>query len=142
MKNAYAVIGSAWGDEGKGNVTDIFCSINPSRTINVRINGGAQASHTVVTPKGERHAFRHFGSGTFAGTPTYLSKEFMANIFTFDMERNDLEEKFISTVNFYSIFCANRRTLRRRRDLWYTYFIRPCSQSKRKGGNQDAEKVE
>lgn len=101
MKNAYAVIGSAWGDEGKGNVTDIFCAKNPSKTINVRINGGAQASHTVVTPKGERHAFRHFGSGTFAGTPTYLSKEFMVNIFTFDMERNNLEEKFGIIPNVY-----------------------------------------
>ena len=39
MIKAYAVVGSGWGDEGKGNVTDILCSRNPSNTINVRING-------------------------------------------------------------------------------------------------------
>lgn len=94
MKRAYATIGATWGDEGKGNATDIICSRVPEKTINVRFNGGAQASHTVVTPDGKRHAFRHFGSGTFAGSPTYLSKEFMVNIFTFDMEWCELEKKF------------------------------------------------
>ena len=34
MIKAYAVVGSGWGDEGKGNVTDILCSRNPSNTIN------------------------------------------------------------------------------------------------------------
>lgn len=92
MKKAYAVIGAGWGDEGKGNVTDILCSRNPINTVNVRINGGSQASHTVVTPDGKRHAFRHFGSGTFLGVPTYLSKEFLVNLFTFDMERCDIVE--------------------------------------------------
>ena len=87
MRKAYAVIGSNWGDEGKGNVTDILCSKEPLKTINVRINGGAQASHTVVTQDGKRHAFSHFGSGTFAGAPTYLSKEFIVNLFSFDIER-------------------------------------------------------
>ncbi len=101
MKKAYAVIGSAWGDEGKGNVTDILCSRNPAKTINVRINGGSQASHTVVTPSGKRHAFRHFGAGTFTGVPTYLSKEFMVNVFTYDMERCDIEENLGITPKVY-----------------------------------------
>lgn len=103
MVKAYAVIGSGWGDEGKGNVTDILCSMFPSKTINVRINGGAQASHTVVTPDGKRHAFRHFGSGTFAGAPTYLSKEFMVNVFSFDMERCEINKLF--KIN--PIVCVN-----------------------------------
>lgn len=101
MKKAYAVIGSGWGDEGKGNVTDILCSRNPSKTINIRINGGAQASHTVVAQDGKRHAFRHFGSGTFLGVPTYLSKEFMVNLFTFDMERCDIVENLDITPIVY-----------------------------------------
>lgn len=93
MKYAYAVIGSAFGDEGKGNITDILCAQNPSKTINVRFNGGSQALHTVVTPDGQRYAFRHFGAGTLAGTPTYLSKEFLANVITFDMELCDIKKK-------------------------------------------------
>lgn len=101
MKKAYAVVGAGWGDEGKGNVTDVLCSRNPLKTINVRINGGSQASHTVVTPKGKRHAFRHFGSGTFLGVPTYLSKEFLVNVFTFDMERCDIVESFGITPIVY-----------------------------------------
>lgn len=101
MNKAYAVIGSGWGDEGKGNITDILCSKEPSKTINVRVNGGSQASHTVVTPDGQRHAFRHFGAGTFTGTPTYLSKEFLVNVFTYDMERCDIEEKLGITPSVY-----------------------------------------
>lgn len=93
MNYAYAVIGAAFGDEGKGNITDILCAQNPTKTINVRFNGGSQASHTVVTPDGQRYAFRHFGAGTLAGTPTYLSKEFLANVITFDMELCDIKQK-------------------------------------------------
>lgn len=93
MKNAYIVVGSMFGDEGKGKVTDLLCVKNPS-TINVRFNGGAQASHTVVTPDGKRHAFSHFGSGTFAKTPTYLSEDFIVNVFVFDKERRELDNEF------------------------------------------------
>lgn len=94
MKKAYAVIGAMFGDEGKGNVTDVLCAREPNRTINIRMNGGAQASHTVVSPYGKYHAFRHFGSGSFELVPTYLSKEFLVNIFIFDMEHCELSENF------------------------------------------------
>ena len=92
MKNCSIVIGSLFGDEGKGHMTDI-CANRPS-TINVRFNGGAQASHTVVTPDGKRHAFRHFGSGTFTGSVTYLSEDFIVNTVMFDQERRELFNKF------------------------------------------------
>lgn len=93
MKNAYITVGSLLGDEGKGKITDILCAKNPS-TINVRFNGGAQASHTVVTPDGKRHAFRHFGAGTFAKAPTYLSEDFIVNVYAFSEERRELIRKF------------------------------------------------
>ncbi len=100
MKNAYIVIGSLFGDEGKGRITDLLCAKHPS-TINVRFNGGAQASHTVVTPEGERHAFRHFGSGTFAKVPTYLSEDFIVNIYAFSEERRNLISEFRIKPNVY-----------------------------------------
>lgn len=100
MKKAYIVIGAMFGDEGKGNITDILCHQNSS-TINVRFNGGAQAAHTVVTPKGERCVFRHFGSGTLAGTPTYLSEDFLVNLFAFEQERQAIEKQFGITANVY-----------------------------------------
>lgn len=92
MKRCSIVIGSLWGDEGKGHMTDILC--NSASTLNVRFNGGAQASHTVVTPEGKRHAFRTFGSGTFSGAKTYLSEDFIVNPMAFSKERNELVNNF------------------------------------------------
>lgn len=92
MKQCSVVIGSMWGDEGKGHMTDILCK-SPN-TLNVRFNGGAQASHTVVTPDGKRHAFRHYGAGTFAGAKTYLSEHFIVNTVACTLERNELFNSF------------------------------------------------
>lgn len=75
---AYAVIGAAFGDEGKGAAVDALAA-SADRPIVVRFNGGAQAGHTVVTPDGVRHVFSHFGSGALAGAPTYLSHFFVVN---------------------------------------------------------------
>lgn len=99
MKKCSIVIGSLWGDEGKGHMTDILC--NEPNTLNVRFNGGSQASHTVVTPDNKRHAFRHFGAGTFAGAKTYLSDRFIVNPMAFTMEYKELKDDFnISPVVF------------------------------------------
>lgn len=92
MKECSIVIGSLWGDEGKGHMTDILC--NSNKTLNVRFNGGAQASHTVVTPDGKRHAFRHYGAGTFAEAKTYLSEYFIVNTIACVLERNELFNHF------------------------------------------------
>jgi adenylosuccinate synthase len=85
---ARIVIGANFGDEGKGIVTDYLCSQGAG--IVVRFNGGAQAGHTVVTPDGERHVFRHFGSGTFCEVPTFLSQFFVVNPILFFEERAQL----------------------------------------------------
>lgn len=95
-----AVIGSNWGDEGKGVVVNALSERN---TLNIRFNGGSQASHTVVTPTGMRHAFRHFGSGTFKGAKTYLSDDFIVNPIQFCLERSALEHEFyISPLTYVS----------------------------------------
>jgi adenylosuccinate synthase len=85
---ARVVIGASFGDEGKGLVTDWLCSQGAG--VVVRFNGGAQAGHTVVTPEGERHVFRHIGSGTFCGVPTFLSQLFVCNPILFFEERDQL----------------------------------------------------
>ncbi len=92
MKKCSIVIGSLFGDEGKGHITDILC--DTPKTMNVRFNGGAQAAHTVVTPDGKRHAFRHFGAGTFAGATTYLTEDFLVNPVAFVLEYEELKNKF------------------------------------------------
>lgn len=85
---ARVVIGANFGDEGKGLMTDYLCSQGAG--VVVRFNGGAQAGHTVVTPDGERHVFRHIGSGTFCGVPTFLSQFFICNPILFFEERKQL----------------------------------------------------
>lgn len=99
MKYCSAVIGSSFGDECKGNITHILASKSPS-SITVRFNGGAQASHTVVSD-GRRHSFRHFGSGTFAGAVTYLSEDFIVNPIAFSLERQKIVDTFNITPTEY-----------------------------------------
>ena len=88
MGNTQAVIGAVYGDEGKGRLVDYLASLTP--TLVVRHNGGAQAGHTVVTPEGLRHVFHHFGSGTFVGSPTYLSRFFIVNPLIWSQEASVL----------------------------------------------------
>lgn len=88
MKRARIVIGSSYGDEGKGAVTDWLCSQGAGMVV--RFNGGAQAGHTVVAPDGDRHVFHHCGSGTLLGVPTFLSQFFVCNPLVFLEEREEL----------------------------------------------------
>lgn len=74
---AQAVIGAAYGDEGKGLVVDRLAAATQNAVV-VRSNGGAQAGHTVIAPNGRRHVFHHVGSGTFAGAATHFSRFFVA----------------------------------------------------------------
>lgn len=85
------VIGAAFGDEGKGLMTHYFASQYGRDAIVVRFNGGAQAGHTVVTEEGQRHIFRHVGSGAFAGAATFLSRFFVANPILFLEELKQLQ---------------------------------------------------
>lgn len=88
---ADAVVGSAFGDEGKGMITAVLAARCPGETLVVRYNGGAQAGHTVVTGEGRRHVFSHFGSGSLAGAATFLSRFFVANPILFHPERERLQ---------------------------------------------------
>lgn len=89
MKDVKIVIGANFGDEGKGLMTDYFAS-KYNKSIVVLHNGGAQRGHTVTTPEGYRHVFRHFGSGTYAGAATYIAKEFIVNPIIFRQEYEKL----------------------------------------------------
>ncbi len=97
IKEVAVVIGANYGDEGKGYTTQQFCNkfiesgLNP---IVVCHNGGAQRGHTVIH-KGVRHVFRHFGSGSSCGCPTYLSEDFILNPIIFREEYEKLSAKGI-----------------------------------------------
>ena len=102
-RRADVVIGSAFGDEGKGLATDVLASKRPGETFVVRFNGGAQAGHTVVTPEGQRHVFSHFGSGTLAGAATFLSKFFVVNPILYHREREQLKWLGVSANVFVDL---------------------------------------
>lgn len=88
MKRARVVIGSSFGDEGKGIVTDYLCATGSGMVV--RFNGGAQSGHTVCTPDGKRHVCRHVGAGTLCGVPTFLSQFFVLNPILFFQELEQL----------------------------------------------------
>ncbi|GHE37676.1 adenylosuccinate synthetase [Streptosporangium violaceochromogenes] len=73
MREHVIVTDLGYGDAGKGTVVDWLCAQGPVRAV-VRFNGGAQAAHNVVLPDGRHHTFSQFGSGTFRGVPTHLSR--------------------------------------------------------------------
>lgn len=75
IATATVIIGANFGDEGKGSLTDYHAK--PGSMV-VRFNGGAQCSHTVER-HGKKHIFRHFGSGSLQGAPTFLSRFFIHN---------------------------------------------------------------
>lgn len=83
-RTGIVIIGSNFGDEGKGLITD-FEVRRASASIVARFNGGAQAGHTVVTPT-QRHVFGHIGAGTFAGAQTYFGPKFIVNPFVYHTE--------------------------------------------------------
>ena len=73
MTEHVAVVDLGYGDAGKGTVVDALCATAPRRAV-LRFNGGAQAAHNVVTAAGRHHTFAQFGSGTFHGVPTHLTR--------------------------------------------------------------------
>lgn len=92
MKHASAVIGSNFGDEGKGLTVDWMARGYGETPTIVRFNGGAQAGHTVVAPDGRRHVFRHVGSGAFINVPTFLSSYFVCNPLVYFKELEELNK--------------------------------------------------
>ena len=88
-----AVVGGAYGDEGKGLMVDYLCYNMGKGGAVVRYQGGAQSGHTVVTPEGNRHVFSHIGSGSMLGLQTILGKDFVCNPDLFLTEWAELEDK-------------------------------------------------
>ena len=52
-----AIIGSQWGDEGKGKITDYYCSELQQQMV-IRAQGGSNAGHTLVLANGEKFVLR------------------------------------------------------------------------------------
>ena len=79
-----AIIGSNFGDEGKGLATDHFCSTAESSLV-IRHNGGAQAGHTVEYGE-KRFVFHQLSSGSFRRADTLLAETFLPDMFKLEEE--------------------------------------------------------
>ena len=102
-KKLLAVVGAAYGDEGKGITTDYLCLKNPNSLV-IRYSGGPQAGHTVCY-KDIRHVFASFGSGTLRGVPTYISHHCVIDPIAIMNEYNILKEKGISPTLYIDERC-------------------------------------
>lgn len=72
------VVDLGFGDGGKGATVDWLARQSRDPVV-VRFNGGPQALHHVVRADRTFHGFAQFGSGTFAGARTHLSKWMLIN---------------------------------------------------------------
>lgn len=95
----YAVIGSNYGDEGKGLATD--CLTLEGHNLVVRHNGGAQAGHT-VEKEGKRFVFHELSSGSFNGADTYWAATFFPDLFKLEEEINGFAEVSGAHVKIYA----------------------------------------
>lgn len=87
------VIGSSYGDEGKGATTDYLTGLSAregKKALNVLYNGGAQRGHTVEWTDGFRHVFHTFGAGTRSGADSFYDSHYMINPLAFLNERKEL----------------------------------------------------
>jgi len=89
---ATIVIDLGFGDAGKGTMVD-YLSRGMREPVIVRFNGGAQAAHNVVTPRGVHHTFSQFGSGTLVdGVRTFLSRFMLLDPYALLAESRGLEK--------------------------------------------------
>ncbi len=88
-----AVLGTQWGDEGKGKLVDYFAG---GFDYVCRGNGGANAGHTIVVGD-EKHIFSHLPSGLLHDTPVaVLGNGTVINVPTLMKEIEALEAKGLS----------------------------------------------
>jgi len=105
MTSTHIVIDLGFGDCGKGTTVDWLTRKYESKW-NIRFNGGAQAAHNVVLPNGFHHKFSQFGSGTLAGSKTYLSSFVYVDPLALFAEANHLQE-YMDDVNVLKLIHIN-----------------------------------
>lgn len=98
------VLGTFYGDEGKGQTVHNLCKQQKGSTLVVRFSGGHQVGHTVRHNSIE-HTFSNFGSGSLLGIPTYWSEYCTVDPITTVLELGDLNKLGVNPEIIYSPFC-------------------------------------
>lgn len=94
-KNTVAFCGGAFGDEGKGKMTDKYVSdfAKKYQVVVYRDNGGANAGHTIEFDNGKRVAMHLLPSGVFVkNTTTIIGKGMVLHPEDLMAEINDVKQ--------------------------------------------------
>ncbi len=87
-----AIVGSCWGDEGKGKITDMLAE---NADIVIRFQGGSNAGHTIINDYG-KHALHQMPSGVFnENTVNIIGNGVAFNVPYFIKELNYIKESGI-----------------------------------------------
>lgn len=105
---AWLIAGLGYGDERKGATVELLVRREGAKLV-VRYCGGPQCAHNVVLSDGRHHCFSQFGSGTFAGARTHLSRHMLINPITLYAEARHLAE--VGVVDPLSMLTAEEDAL-------------------------------
>ena len=95
----HAVIGAAYGDEGKATITAKLAAAANGRVLNVLTNGGVQRGHTVKFSDGKSFTNKHFGSATYLHAVNYFASSFILDPMQFRAEYETYDD--LSVDVFY-----------------------------------------
>ena len=95
----HAVIGSAYGDEGKGTITAKLAAAANGNVLNILTNGGVQRGHTVKFSDGKSFTNKHFGSATYLHAANYFAPSFILDPIQFRAEYETYGD-----FNFHAFF--------------------------------------
>lgn len=107
MNKVQIVLGSLFGDEGKGATVQFLCKEKINKGIIplvIRFSGGPQAGHRVMH-NGIDHVCSLTGSGVLLGCPTYLHKDVMIDPISLMKEVQSLQQFGINPQIFVHPYC-------------------------------------
>jgi len=109
MKEIKYILGSQWGDEGKGKTVQYLCqeAINQGKKpLVIRYCSGPQASHTVIHD-GITHVCSSFGSGVLLGVPTLIDciQDTLIDPIALKSEYEVLKQKGITPIYDIDGYC-------------------------------------
>ena len=107
MNKHQIVLGSLFGDEGKGATVQYLCQEKINKGITplvVRFSGGSQAGHRVMH-NGIDHVCSLTGSGVLLGCPTYLGEMVMVDPISLMYEVQSLQQFGINPLIYIHPYC-------------------------------------
>lgn len=105
MSETLVVVGSQWGDEGKGKITDYFAT---RADMVVRYQGGNNAGHTVVFG-GNKYSLQSIPSGIFnPNTVNIMGNGMVVNPVSVVAELQKLHDR---GINDYKLFISSRAAM-------------------------------